>query len=68
MKLFINLFFKVLNKIINIPEKNKNGVLVLKIDTLCLDCMWEGNASQSIANKEDKICPRCGNSNLYFEM
>ena len=68
MKLFIKRFFEVLNKIINFPEKNKNGVLVLKIDTLCLDCMWEGNAEQSIPYKDKKICPRCGNSELYFEM
>ena len=67
MKL-ITRVLSLLKKFVGIPEKTKEkSVFVLRVDTVCDHCKWEGNFMQTLIVDDSKdACPRCGNSELVY--
>ena len=60
--------FALLKKFVGIPEKTKEkSVFVLRVDTVCDYCKWEGNFMQTlIVDDSNDACPRCGNTELTY--
>ena len=57
----------LLKKFVGIPEKKEKSVFVLRVDTVCDYCKWEGNFMQTlIVDDSNDACPRCGNTELTY--
>ena len=67
MKQLINNVMSFVKKFFKIPEKNKQGLKVLEVDTMCCACIWEGNFTQTVLDKNyEEACPRCGSKELIY--
>ncbi len=67
MRSIINLFQSLIRKLVRVPEKKESSTQLLRVDTMCMVCLWEGNFTQTMTNDDSNdTCPRCGNSELTY--
>jgi len=67
MRSIINLFQSLIRKLGRVPEKKESSTQLLRVDTMCMVCLWEGNFAQTMTNDDSNdTCPRCGNSELTY--